>query len=198
MKLSYWILGIFNPVGNYTQNVISNPFILLTDISKKVNPPSHIQHHTISPNYFLPCLLTYPSSQPYPVPGANEPLQTRQHIYPHTALINGQILTSIMILLNLLLHRALIRNGEPLRRQPLARRAKAGVIHGALEGVVLPAENVVSVLAESGARDSVRSWVVVLGGKGYLRITIAEDKGLGAIGRPVFFLCVFCGVPDNL
>jgi len=62
-----------------------------------------------------------------------------------------------MILLNLLLNRALIRNGEPLRRQPLARRAKAGVIHGALEGVVLPAEDVVSVLAESCSGSGVRS-----------------------------------------
>lgn len=52
-----------------------------------------------------------------------------------------------MILLNLLPNRALIRNRESLRGQTLARRAKARVIHGALEGVVLPAEDVVSVLA---------------------------------------------------
>lgn len=52
-----------------------------------------------------------------------------------------------MILLNLLLNRALIRSRESLRRKTLACWAKAGVIHSDLEGVVLPAEDVVSVLA---------------------------------------------------
>ncbi len=38
-----------------------------------------------------------------------------------------------------------------LRRERPARGAKAGVIHGLLQGVVLPAEDVVGMLSVSGA-----------------------------------------------
>lgn len=56
-----------------------------------------------------------------------------------------------MILLDHLLHCALIGNGEPLGGEALAGRPEAGVVHGALQSVVLPAEDVVAVLAVSGA-----------------------------------------------
>ena len=70
-----------------------------------------------------------------------------------------------MILLNLLLNSTLIRDGESLRGQPLTCRSKAGVIHGVLEGVLLPPEDVISVLAVAGTNvhNAVLDQLVMMG-----------------------------------
>ena len=46
-----------------------------------------------------------------------------------------------------MLHSAFVGLVKTLCRQPLARRAKALVVHGVLERVVLPAKDVVAVLS---------------------------------------------------
>lgn len=60
-------------------------------------------------------------------------------------------LTAVVVLLDNSLNGALVRLVECLRGEAVAGRAKAAVVHGVLEGVVLPAEDVVAVLAVSGA-----------------------------------------------
>ena len=53
-------------------------------------------------------------------------------------------------------------------------------IHALLELVILPAENVVAVLSETGV------------------ITVAQIEGLGAVGGPEALVVEGSGVPDNL
>lgn len=56
-----------------------------------------------------------------------------------------------MVLLDHLLDGAFIGGRKSLGGQALARRPEARVVHGPLEGIVLPAKDVVAVLAVSGA-----------------------------------------------
>lgn len=60
-------------------------------------------------------------------------------------------LTSIDVLLHDSLDLALVGLVKPLGGQSLARGTEAAVIHGVLERVILPAKDVVTVLAVSGA-----------------------------------------------
>lgn len=87
----------------------------------------------------------------------------RQFLKPCTssALVHPQLtnlskykkreLTSVIILLHRILNSALIRLVKPLRRQPATRGAEALVVHGVLQGIILPAEDVVAVLAVAGS-----------------------------------------------
>jgi hypothetical protein len=55
-----------------------------------------------------------------------------------------------------------------------------GIVHSLLERVVLPAENVVSVLSITGV------------------ISSRKDERLRAVGGPLGFVVELAGIPDNL
>ena len=69
-----------------------------------------------------------------------------------------------------------------------------------MEGVALPAEDVVAVLAVAGSffGGSVSDDYGMDGDVWSLRVAVAEDKGLGAVGGPVFFFVECRGVPYDL
>ncbi len=63
----------------------------------------------------------------------------------------GRELTAFIILLDKTLDSALVSLVKPLGRQSGAGGPEASVVHGVLEGIVLPAEDIVAVLAVSSA-----------------------------------------------
>ena len=76
---------------------------------------------------------------------------------------------------------ALLRLSDLLGLEVLAAGTHAaGSVHGLLEGVALPAEDVVGVLAETG------------------RVAGGEDERLGTVGGPLGLVVEGGGVPDHL
>jgi len=89
-------------------------------------------------------------------------------------------LTRVNILIYAPLPGALVPLGDGLRLELRAVDVAVGV-HGLLEGVVLPAEDVVAVVAEPGA------------------VPLAPDKRLlGRVGRPQGLVVELGRVPDGL
>ena len=60
-------------------------------------------------------------------------------------------LTAFIVLLDKALDGALVGLVKGLGGQALASGAEAAVVHGVLQGIVLPAKNVVAVLSVAGA-----------------------------------------------
>lgn len=93
---------------------------------------------------------------------------------------------------------ALIRRLHRLRLELRAEDVAAGV-HGALQGVALPAEHVVAVLAVPGALTSqLRIQKSHCEGNSNALITHAEDERLGAVGGPLALVVELAGIPHNL
>lgn len=131
-------------------------------------------------------------------------------------------LTTLIILPHQILHSALICLVKRLGRQAAAGRPKAAVVHGVLEGVALPAEHVVPVLAVAGpCFGSAVHWRGLQGKRGEgrgrkrgegrgrekgeekreredSRVAGAEDEGLRAVGGPLGFVVELGRVPDDL
>ena len=87
-----------------------------------------------------------------------------------------------MLLVHTVLHDTLVAISRLLRLQTttVGAHAALGIIHGLLKRVVLPAEDVVAMLAVAGV------------------IASGEVEGLRAVGGPVSFVVEFGCVPDNL
>ncbi len=90
-------------------------------------------------------------------------------------------LTAVVVLDSLRADGALLGHvdGLGLETGALGTHAAAGV-HGLLEGIALPAEDVIGVLAVAGV------------------VTRAEVEGLRAIGGPLRLVVELGGIPDNL
>jgi hypothetical protein len=67
-----------------------------------------------------------------------------------------------------------------LEAPTVGTHATLRIVHGLLQRIVLPAEHVITVLAEASG------------------VACAEDEGLRTVGGPIGFIVELRGVPDNL